>query len=703
MKIHSLLHNLTPAQQEAVQTLDGPVLVLAGAGSGKTRVLTHRIAYLLAMRDVSPSRVVAVTFTNKAAREMVERLEHLIGPKGQKIWIGTFHALGLRILRQHASRLGYPSDFAVLDREDQRRLLKGILRDLGIENGNLRQLLDRISQYKQQHFLKSIDKGLKRPYKQQRVQEMDEREQKVVQTYIQRLQELQAMDFDDLLVRVLELFDVHPDVEAYYAQRFTYIHVDEYQDTNRIQYEMLKRWSRIHGNLFAVGDEDQSVYGFRGADIRNVLEFQEDFPGARVIFLEQNFRSTQTILEAANAVITHNRQRLGKTLYTQNPKGKPLQFFLAKDEYEEALAVATLVRHLDRPPGEILILYRTNAQSRALEEAFRRTRIPYKIVGATRFYERKEVKDILAYLRVIARPTDHLALLRILNVPPRGIGPRTLQALHARAQESPLYEAMASFPAPAVQEFYAFLESLREKKERMSVVELAREVIDGIQYEAYIRRYDGDERKGQLRWENVEELLSSMARFAQEHPPGSLDAYLEYISLWTSMDEPIAQDAVTLMTAHMAKGLEFPVVILTGLEETVFPHQNAAGDEIEEERRLFYVALTRAMEEVYLFAAQTRGIRRFSLLEVSRFIHEIPEHLVKPLRLPGFGSDKNDGKEKNVPERILPSASPRFSKGRLVFHATFGRGEVIAVEGDRVKVRFASGVKTILASYLQPV
>ncbi len=681
--VEILMENLTPSQQEAVRALDGPVLVLAGAGSGKTRVLTHRIAYLLATRDVPPSGVVAVTFTNKAAQEMGERLERLVGPRARGIWLGTFHALGLRILRQHAPLLGYAHDFVVLDREDQRRLLKDVLRDLGMEGEDIRRLMERISQYKQG-----------------RIRDMEERESRIIRAYLRSLQTLQAMDFDDLLVRVLELFDAHPTVEEMYARRFQYIHVDEYQDTNRIQYEILKRWSRIHGNLFAVGDEDQSIYGFRGADIRNVLEFQQDFPGARVIFLEENFRSTRTILEAATAVIAHNRQRLGKQLFTRNPRGAPIRWFLARDEYEEALAVASLVRELRRSPGEILILYRTNAQSRALEEALRRFGMPYRILGAIRFYERKEIKDILAYLRVIARPADHLALLRILNIPPRKIGPRTLQALQnfARERGGSLYDAMAIFPSPPVRGFYEFMEQLREKR-HLPVPEIARAVVEGVGYETYIRSYDGDERKGQMRWENVEELLASMARFAQENPPGDLETYLEHIALWTSMDEPVGQDALTLMTVHMAKGLEFPVVIITGLEETVFPHQNARGEEVEEERRLFYVALTRAMEEVYLFAARSRGMRRHvPVLEISRFVREIPQDLVEPLNLAGF-----TGQE--TAERDGGSASPsppRFRRGGRVFHAKFGVGEVLHVEGDHVRVRFPSGVKTILASYLQP-
>ncbi len=674
-----ILENLNEAQKEAVMALDGPVLVLAGAGSGKTRVLTHRIAYLLATRNVAPPRVVAVTFTNKAAREMRERLERLVGSRARALWMGTFHALGLRILREHAHRLGYPRDFVVLDREDQRRLLKEILP----ESRDRRTFLEILSRFKQR-----------------RARDLDPEDEELIQQYERTLRELGAMDFDDLLVKTLELLDRFPEIAEGYAERFLYLHVDEYQDTNRIQYELLKRWSRVHGNLFAVGDEDQSIYGFRGADIRNVLEFQKDFPGARVIYLEENYRSTRRILEAANAVIAHNRARLGKRLFTRNETGAPIRFFQARDEYEEALAVATLIRNLGRSPGDVLILYRTNAQSRALEEAFRRMGIPHKLVGATRFYERKEIKDLLAYLRVMAQPADRLSLLRILNVPPRKIGARTQASLmdFAAREGLSLYEAMARHPSPALRNLHAFFEEMRARAREFPVSEITREVIQRVGYASYIRKYDGDERRGRMRWENVEELLSSMARFAQENPPGTVEAYLEHIALWTSMDEPLDRDAVTMMTVHMAKGLEFPVVIITGLEETVFPHQNAVGDEIEEERRLFYVALTRAREEVYLFWARSRGIRRFyPILEASRFVREIPEELKEPLELEGFAPLSAPPQEVQAEP---PAAS--FRRGSRVYHQRFGIGEVLRVEGDQVKVRFQDKVRTILAGYLTP-
>jgi len=679
VSIDLILENLNEAQKEAVMALDGPVLVLAGAGSGKTRVLTHRIAYLLATRDVAASRVVAVTFTNKAAQEMRERLVRLVGDQARALWMGTFHALGLRILREHAHRLGYPRDFVVLDREDQRRLLKEILHD----------------DADPQAFLEVLSR-----YKQRQAKDLDPEDADRIRRYEQTLRELGAMDFDDLLLKTLELLDAFPDIAETYAEHFLYIHVDEYQDTNRIQYELLKRWSRVHGNLFAVGDEDQAIYGFRGADIRNVLEFQKDFPGARVIHLEENYRSTRRILEAANAVIAHNRARLGKRLFTRNETGTPLRYFQAQDEYEEAMAVATLIRSLSRSPGEVLILYRTNAQSRALEEAFRRMGIPYKLVGTTRFYERKEIKDLLAYLRVMVQPADRLSLLRILNVPPRKIGDRTQASLMelAASEGISLYEAMARHPSPALRGLHAFFEEMRERARALPVADLTREVIHRVGYEAYIRNYDGDERKGRMRWENVEELLASMTRFAQENPPGTVEAYLEHIALWTSMDEPLTPDAVTLMTVHMAKGLEFPVVIITGLEETVFPHQNAVGDEIEEERRLFYVALTRAREEVYLFWARTRGIRRFyPVLEPSRFLREIPEELKEPLALAGFAP----APEEVEPHRPEP-APASFRRGARVFHKRFGYGQVLHVEGDQVKVQFPDKVRTILAGYLTP-
>ncbi len=675
MDASHILRRLNPAQRRAVETLEGPVLVLAGAGSGKTRVLTHRVAYLLGVKKVSPRRILAVTFTNKAANEMKERLRHLLGRSFPELWVGTFHSIGVRILRQHAELLGYPRSFVIFDREDQRRILKPMLP----EGTNVNTWISRISRMKHG------------------TPPEDEEEASLLRRYTEELRRLQAFDFDDLLLKPLELFRAHPEVEEQYARTFQYIHVDEYQDTNRVQYHLLKSWSRIHRNLFAVGDEDQSIYGFRGADIRNVLEFQKDFPDATIIFLEQNYRSTQRILKAATAVIAHNRERMGKRLWTENPEGEKLRYFEAEDERQEADEVVRLLQSLKRPYSDIAVLYRTNAQSRALEEALRRAGVPYQIVGGMRFYERKEVKDVLAYLRVLVNPQDEVSLLRILNIPPRRIGGSTRKMLLERAQREgrPLYQVMRESEAPPVQAFVRMMERYRAQLEEVPVSRLTGALLEEVGFEAYIRKQDlRSPLQNGTRWDNIQELVASMRRFEEEEPPGFTPAYLESIALVTSMDEIEDAPRVTLMTVHMAKGLEYPVIVITGLEETVFPHQHAYGREsdMEEERRLFHVALTRAKEEVYLFFARSRSLRYGLMLQPSRFLREIPEEVLEPLHPSAVHTALTDMGGGEV-----------FRVGDEVYHKVFGVGEVVALEGDRVRVRFPSGTKVILASYLSPL
>ena len=679
-----ILSGLNDEQRKAVTTTEGPVLVIAGAGSGKTRVLTHRIAYLIGVKGVFPARILAVTFTNKAANEMKERIISLLSEEPRDLWMGTFHSICVRILRKHADKIGYSRNFVIYDRGDQESLVKQIARDFRDLAERPGSLVNRISRMKT---------GLS--------QELDERILRIYERYQQELKRCDAMDFDDLLLKVLELFESHREVRDFYAERFKYIHVDEYQDTNRIQYMLLRHLASHHRNLFVVGDDDQSIYAFRGADIRNILEFERDFPGATVIRLEKNYRSTRKILQAASTLISHNIHRKGKTLWTDNPEGEKIPIYETWDEREEAERVADLIYSSSKPPSDFLVLYRTNAQSRALEEALRKYGIPYTIVGGIKFYERKEIKDLLAYLRVILNPRDDVSLTRIINVPPRGIGKTSLERFQELASRNglSLHEAFrysAEIPGlrkttkTKLEEFLALIDEFREKLGELDAYEILSEVINRTDYMDYISS-TGQRWEVESRLENIQELLGSVAEFVSENEDGSLAAYLNSVSLKTEIDDWNPGGAVTLMTVHNAKGLEFPVVIITGLEETVFPHFNSLGshEEIEEERRLLHVAITRAKEKVYMTFTRRRFMRRERDLRPSRFLKELPQEAVEWMA----------GK----PEEKVPQ-DDEIKRGDLVFHQIFGKGEVLKVYDGKAKVRFRSvGVKTLVLEYAKLV
>ncbi len=674
-KIFEILSKLNDKQREALLTTEGPVLVIAGAGSGKTRVLTYRISYLIYKKGVPPENILAVTFTNKATNEMRQRLFSIVGSKANRIWINTFHAFGARILRQHYDRLGYRKNFVIYDKEDQNRIVKNILKELDLKF-DTSSVMFHVLEYKKHNVLPD-----------------DERYREVVLRYVETLRKNNAMDFDDLLVNVLKLFKEHPDINDYYARKFRYIHIDEYQDTSPLQYEIIKRLLKYHRNIFAVGDEDQSIYSFRGADFHIILNFERDFPDAKVIKLEQNYRSTKKILELANRLIRNNTQRRHKKLWTDNEEGVEPKLIYSYSDKEEARKIVNIIKQSKRKLSDFAILYRVNALSRAIEEAFISNGISYNMVGGFKFYERREVKDIIAYLRLIYNPKDDVSFERIINVPPRGIGSSTLKKIKEFAKKHGIsyYEALKSGKLElrrktrkAVEDFVELIEYLRSKMDELSVSSLAEELITEIDYIEYITQNE-DPQQAQSRLENIEELVNSMKEYDK------LSDYLESISLMSEQDEFRNDESVKLMTIHSAKGLEFPVVILIGLEENILPHFLSMSEgNIEEERRLLYVGITRAMEELYLSFCERRTYKS-ERLRPSRFLREI---------FPDFNEHEYMDEETSyVQEEVSEDTNGYFREGDLVKHNKFGVGRIIDVDGDKVKVLFQRvGIKTLLAS-----
>jgi len=716
-----ILKDLNPAQREAVQAVEGLVLVLAGPGSGKTRVLTHRVAYLVRECGVDPYNIMAVTFTNKAAQEMRGRLHHLLGQRLRRLTIGTFHAICSRILRREAKHLDVSSDFAIYDRTDQLGLVRQALQDLNLDD----------KMYRPQAILGTISKAKN---------ELIDPESFAPQTYWQevagrvytRYQELllanNAQDFDDLLMNAVHLFGRQPDVLAKYQRRYLHILVDEFQDTNTAQYVLVKRLADENGNLFAVGDEDQSIYAFRGADFRNVQRFRRDYPDARLVLLEQSYRSTQTILDVAKAVISHNIHRTPKNLHTEKGWGLPIVVHEAYNEQEEAQYVvdqiALLVAGGTCRPGDCAIMYRTNAQSRVLEDAFVRAGLPYKLVGATRFYARREIKDVLAYLRLVHNPHDSVSLARIINVPPRGIGPKTRSALERWADDLkvPIYTALQmlreeieeatvhlpSYACNVLADFSELLDELIAAREQLNVLGLLDLILEKSGYSGYIR--DGTE-EGEDRWNNILELRT-VAREYLDLPPGtSLTTFLEEVALVSEVDNlDEAANAPTLLTLHMAKGLEFPVVFIVGLEDGLFPHSRSFDDPeaMEEERRLCYVGITRAKERVYLLHAFRRTMYGESQVgEPSRFIADIPDHLIvgREEAQPALGEEERPYRwQVQWPVTSGLALTGQFETGDRVRHPIFGEGIVIESKvtgGDEeVTVAFEEkGIKRLLASF----
>lgn len=711
------LSELNPVQFDAVTSVEGPYLVIAGAGSGKTRVLTYRIAYLIDVLKVHPYSILAITFTNKAADEIRERLVHLIGDKAKQVWVSTFHAACARILRQEIHFLGYGKNFVVYDEKDSEKLILDIMKEAGIDSTDFKPsfVRNRISLLKSE-LVTPLE------FRDSAINSLEEKIALIYERYQKRLRDSNALDFDDILLLTVRLFKEHSDVLRKYQERFKYILVDEYQDTNRTQYELLRLLSLKHRNLFVVGDDDQSVYGWRGADIRNILDFEKDFPDATVIRLEQNYRSTKTILDAANYLISHNRKRKGKKLWTENPRGEEISLYEAYDEFDEARYVAYEIYRLYSSGvysyRDIAVFYRINAQSRVLEETFMRYGIPYKIVGGLKFYDRQEIKDVLAYLRLAVNPGDVVSFKRVVNLPRRGIGKQSLEKLEFFAYQKgmSLLEAascadevpgLSSKSRKGLKEFYSVVESLKKESEKRDVAEI---VWLAAETSGYIDMLKSEKTvEADSRIENIQELVSLAAGFSRQYPEARLSEFLERISLISDIDTyDQAEDAVTLMTVHNAKGLEFPVVFIVGLEEGLFPHQRSmvSDEEIEEERRLCYVGITRAKQKLYLTHAFTRT--RFgerAMQAPSRFLAEIPDHLIS-VEKRSSEVETATGFMHNFAfnSRSSFASSGRLKEvhqGELVYHDKFGRGLVKEVgKGGRIVVDFDEyGEKTLLLDY----
>ena len=632
------LNDLNPMQRRAAETLEGPVLILAGAGSGKTRTLTYRVANLLE-HGVKAWHILALTFTNKAAREMRERIERLAGADAGEAWIGTFHSICCRILRRDIEKLGYERSFTIYDDDDQQRVIKAVLKELDIDEKFLppKAVSTDISDAKNR--LLSPDEWLQKRGGDYRSQKTHD----VMTRYEQRLRAANALDFDDLLVKTLQLFVEHPPVLEYYQSRFQYVHVDEYQDTNYAQYQLVSLITRKSRNLCVVGDDDQSIYGWRGADIRNILDFEKDFPDATVIKLEQNYRSTANILDAANQIIAHNEGRKEKELWTEDGEGEKITLYAAADERDEAAWICQRIRQLQRggtPYGSIAILYRMHALSRVLEETLMRAGIPYHVYGGTRFYDRREVRDVLAYLRLIQNPADDISLSRIINVPKRAIGDSTVEQLtqYARQNDMSLYAAVASPPdtlasraRKSVNDFSSLIVSLLLAKETLPLSEFVQKVIDDS---GLIAQYQKEEyEENQARIENIREFMGAVTEFEQKSEDKSLFAFLENVALVTELDnQDSAPSFVTMMTLHSAKGLEYDVVFMSGMEEGIFPSARAMQEDnrVEEERRLCYVGVTRARRLLHLSYARRRMLfNQMQFNAPSCFLQEIPKRLIR--------------------------------------------------------------------------
>jgi DNA helicase-2/ATP-dependent DNA helicase PcrA len=709
-----LVAGLNEEQRRAVETVDGPVLVVAGAGSGKTRVLTHRIAHLVRDHDANPFSILAITFTNKAAGEMAERVGQLVGTRlGQRMWVTTFHKACVRILRRDLKRLGYQGSFTIYDGQDSRRLLKRILKDLGIDDR-------RLSPRAVQHAISAAKDELVdfETYKQQAEDYPDRMIGEVYETYQHQLTANNALDFDDIIMRTVELFQIFPDVLEHYQQRFGHVMVDEYQDTNRAQYHLVNMLAADHRNLMVVGDPDQSVYRFRGATIRNILDFESDYPDATVIPLMRNYRSTQTILDASNAVIRHNSQRKDTSLWTDRGLGAPVVRYHADDEHDEAAWVSEEVERLRREHDvafdQVAIFYRTNAQSRVLEEVFVRVGTPYRVIGGVRFYERREIKDLLAYARILVNPADDESVRRVVNVPRRGIGDKTEQALSdlARREGISFLEAcrrveeattLGPRAVAAVAEFTALLDQLQGLVDAgTSVPELVEQLWELTGYMADVQAEKTIEALS--REENLRELQSVAREFVERTPDATLDEFLESVTLVSEQDQLDEDEGqVTLMTLHNAKGLEFPVVFLVGLEDGVFPHVRSLTDpdELEEERRLAYVGMTRAEDRLLLAHADHRTLWGGSSYNPpSRFLREIPPELVEERSSKKAGSAARRVRDAEV----LAFGGEEFAVGMRVMHSRFGEGAIAALAGEgeqaEATVDFDSvGRKQLLLAY----
>ncbi len=714
----SVLEGLNEEQQEAVLTVDGPLLILAGAGSGKTRVLTCRIAHLIGDLGVRPGQVLAMTFTNKAAAEMRERVEALLNRSSRGMWIGTFHSLCARILRMEAGAVGLQSNFAIYDSDDQLTLLRRMIRDQEISDKQFppKQVRARISREKN----RMVDPAM---FAQRAGTFYEQQIARIYRQYQEGLRRNNAVDFDDLLMLSVRLFRENADILDRYQDRFRYVLIDEYQDTNRPQYLFAHMLAQQYGNICVVGDDDQSIYAWRGADLRNILDFEKDYPDARVIRLERNYRSTQVILDAGNGVIRNNLGRKGKELWTDRTGGEKIRQKRCMDEVEEARWIAGVMQDLQRSGSyafrDMAVLYRTNAQSRALEEGLRRAAIPYVVVGGVRFYERKEVKDVLAYLRLVVNPRDSVSLSRIINTPRRGIGETSVARLNDFAMREGIapYEALGRLDeieeipgrtGKAMAAFYEMIEGFRDSMKVLPADQLAVEVVNRTGALAALGELAPVEAESRI--ENVKELLAAIQDFTERAEDTSLEAFLREVSLVADVDQWDEKvQCVTLMTLHSAKGLEFPVVFIGGMEEGLFPILEGwddgedAEEALEEERRLCYVGITRAKERLFLsHALQRRRYGGAVSSAESRFLKEIPEELVDD----GFRISEVESprESESVPIQSDPHAPFSLEVGAWVVHPSWGRGQIQACSGQgleaKLTVRFQGGTtKKVVVKY----
>ena len=742
------LNLLNPQQREAAETMEGPVLILAGAGSGKTRALTFHIANLID-HGVEPWHILAITFTNKAAREMKDRVAKLVGEGGQEVWVSTFHSMCARILRRDIEKLGYTRNFTIYDDDDQTSMIKDVYKRLSIDDKLFPQRETKALISDAKSRVLPPDEWFEQSAKDHRAQIHHD----IYVAYENHLKKNNALDFDDLLLRTLELFAEHPPVLEYYRDRFRYVHVDEYQDTNFAQYSLVRVLTAKHGNLCVVGDDDQSIYGWRGADIRNILNFQKDYPNARVIKLEQNYRSTANILDAANQVIAHNDARMEKSLWTEAGEGAPIHVYCAADEREEGAWICDRMLQLvnsGRKYGDMAILYRSNAQSRILEEMLTRTGIKYRVYGGLRFYDRKEIKDIIAYLRCMVNPSDDVSLRRIINQPKRAIGDSTVAELtRCAAQEDvPLYamltdvpQTLSARPRKCVADFGLMMNDLIFSRDEMDLPAFVEHVVDvtGLR-----KQYENDlSDEGIARLENIDEFLGAVTDYCKNTENPTLEDYLETVSLQSDMDDSeLNEKIVTLMTLHSAKGLEFPVVFIAGMEEGIFPSGRSAQTEerLQEERRLCYVGITRAREDLFLSHASQRSIyNQVNYNAPSRFLKEIPERLLddrwhnkrersfgvseprvvtprgisrrsegilgrnqSALGIPGVQKGFTPSLARSV---VIPPKTNQFQPGDRVMHKKFGEGNVVRVTGigkdARITISFAAyGEKEFMMAYV---
>ena len=753
--MNDIIDVLNDKQKEAVLSTEGPCLVIAGAGSGKTKVLTHKIAYLMQEKNVKPWSILAITFTNKAANEMKERVENLIGDVAKDMWIGTFHSICVRILRRYIDRIGFTSSFIIFDSSDQRTLVKQCLKQLNVDDKMLndRAVLSEISNAKNEMLEPDA-------YKLRTNNEIrKETIAKIYESYQKRLRENNAIDFDDIINYTIRILSENPDVLEYYSNKFEYVLVDEYQDTNKAQFTLVSILAARHGNITVVGDNDQGIYSFRGADITNILNFEKDFPGTKIIKLEQNYRCTQNILDAANAVIKNNETKYEKKLWTENGKGGMITVFRGNDEYDEANFVVENINRLRREEymtyNDFAVLYRMNSQSRSIEDILRRENVPYKIIGGLKFYERKEIKDTIAYLRLIQNPSDNLSLTRIINEPKRGIGKTSLDNVQQIAvqSETSMYDVIKradEFGLNRVfvnsREFVSQIEELRAKKDNIKISDLIKETLNKTGYTKALE--DEDTTEAETRLENIEEFLTVAMEFEEQMAENSLEEFLEGITLSSDLDNADDQeDSVTLMTLHSAKGLEFPVVFLVGMEEGIFPGYKSIGEpkELEEERRLCYVGITRAKQNLFISCARQRTIfGSTSCNQVSRFVKEIPKELMD-----GFDENFEDKPQKTyedyqyewkygnshvtsytsdevksskpamqysfrTAESFLNNLTKKpanasvdisiYRAGQRVYHKKFGEGKInyVEAEGDDAKVDITFdkiGHKRLMAKY----